>query len=254
MNTNPEPDSRSPSNEEKDSQPLPQKLVFLALRVVPRRLLGSRLEERFEAELRELIGDVYVTVGRVARTSRDLAKEAARALAYRRGWAVSDKRFSWATRNAAHEQAIAEDTIDEVPPERQLTHQSNTPCGNEDCDKCYPLPRFVVSADHVEEILMSEVKVPEALLTEQQLNDIKWFVSRVSRDMRGSISQSACNAIMALVLDYEAKAGADLHMAQSVVRAAMHTVAISHEGLAPVEGLRSALLKHDMTVGPLDTE
>jgi hypothetical protein len=140
MNTNPEPDSRSPSNEEKDSHPLPQKLVFLAVRVVTRRLLGSRLEERFEAELRELIGDVYVTVGRVARTSRDLAKCAARALAHQRGWIVSSKRFGWTTRNVLSESTNAEDDNVEVPPE---------PCVNEDCDKCYPLPRFVVSADRV---------------------------------------------------------------------------------------------------------
>jgi hypothetical protein len=48
------------------------------------------------------------------------------------------------------------------------------------------------------------------LLTEQQVDDIKWFLSRASRDMRGEISQSACRAIMILVEGYEsrAKAGA----------------------------------------------
>lgn len=44
---------------------------------------------------------------------------------------------------------------------------SNDPCGNEDCDLCYPLPRFTVSTESVQRLLhRREIKAkdPEAAL------------------------------------------------------------------------------------------
>lgn len=49
-------------------------------------------------------------------------------------------------------------------------------------------------------------------------------------------------------------AEADLRAAQDVVREAERTIAVACEGMAPIAGLRSALLKHDTTVAPLDGE
>lgn len=96
---------RSPANTE----------VFLTIREVKARAMGSRMDPRIEAELRELIGDAYVTVGRVARTTREEALKAAHELAKRRGWQVNARRLGWATRDAAYERAVAEMAQDYVP-------------------------------------------------------------------------------------------------------------------------------------------
>jgi hypothetical protein len=93
--------------------------VYLAVREVRHRMMGSREDARFEAELRELVGDAYVTIGRVSRSTRATAIEAARALAKRRGWHVSDKRIGWTTRDASYERAIAAEGPEPAPKPRK---------------------------------------------------------------------------------------------------------------------------------------
>jgi hypothetical protein len=106
-------DIRSPNEGSKiNRRPAAHARIYLASREVRRRVMGSCDEARFEAELRELVDDAYVTVGRVARSTRDGAIEAAHALAKRCGWHVSSKRIGWTTRDAAYERAIAEDAAD----------------------------------------------------------------------------------------------------------------------------------------------
>jgi hypothetical protein len=100
---------RIPNEGEKVVRHTGTSTVYLAVREVRHRMMGSREEGRFEAELRNLTADFYATVGRVARPTRAAAIEAAHALAKKRGWTVSDKRIGWAARDAAYERAIAED-------------------------------------------------------------------------------------------------------------------------------------------------
>jgi hypothetical protein len=87
-------------------------VVYLAAREVPRRFMGTRVEPKCEAELRELVSGTYVARARVTRPTKDRAIEAARALATRRGWTVGDRRVTWTTSSEAYERAIDEDTRD----------------------------------------------------------------------------------------------------------------------------------------------
>ncbi len=87
-------------------------VVYLAAREVPRRFMGTRVEPKCEAELRELVSGTYVVRARVTRPTKAAAIEAARALAARRGWTVEDRRVSWTTSSEAAERAIDEDVRD----------------------------------------------------------------------------------------------------------------------------------------------
>lgn len=75
----------------------PSKKVFLAVREVPRRFMGTRVEPKCEAELRELIGNRYISRARLFRETRAATREAARELATRRGWTVEDE-IGWVIR------------------------------------------------------------------------------------------------------------------------------------------------------------
>lgn len=73
--------------------------VRIAVRHIAARLNGNRDPnlpgDRFEAELRELVGDDWVPRGRSRAFTRDEVKARAEKLAQRRGFEVDPKRIGW---------------------------------------------------------------------------------------------------------------------------------------------------------------
>lgn len=71
--------------------------VFLAIREVPRRFLGTRVEPKYEAELREVVNNCYESRARVFRKTKLTVSEAAHAFAKRKKWTIAGA-IGWAVR------------------------------------------------------------------------------------------------------------------------------------------------------------